>query len=104
MAIATYRLRRIARLEVGYFDFRLRYNALPKEYNKNGGADLLTWAFHVEANGSKALDRLFRYESCIQREYSRCLQDLQTLQAARKAGAPARAPAPRGDENNAPSI
>ena len=28
--------------------------------------------------------RLSRYESRIQREYSRCLKDLQTLQAARK--------------------
>jgi len=30
------------------------------------------------------LDKLSRYESRFQREYSRCLKDLQTLQAARK--------------------
>src|ERR1017187_4696069 len=31
MAVATYRLRRIARIEVGYFDLRLRYHPMPEQ-------------------------------------------------------------------------
>jgi hypothetical protein len=85
MAIATYRLRRIARIEVGYFDFHLRYNPMPEKYNQDGYADLLAWAFQVDSHGEGcALEKLHRYESRIQRDYSRCLKDLQTLQAARK--------------------
>jgi hypothetical protein len=84
MAIAQYRLRRIARIEVGYFDLRLRFKSLPKEYNRDNLGDLLSWAYHVDCNEGQVLDKLSRYESRIQREYSRCLKDLQTLQAARK--------------------
>jgi hypothetical protein len=84
MALAQYRLRRIARIEVGYFDLRLRFKSLPEEYNQDGLGDLLSWAYHVDCNEGQVLDKLSRYESRIQREYSRCLKDLQTLQAARK--------------------
>src|ERR1022692_1099351 len=85
MAIATYRLRRIARIEVGYFDFHLSYIPMPEKYNQDGYADLLAWAFQVDSHGEGcALEKLHRYESRIQRDYSRCLKDLQTLQAARK--------------------
>jgi len=82
MAVATYRLRRIARIEVGYFDLRLRYQSIPEQFNQDGGADPL--AYHVDCCEKLVLDKLSRYESRIQREYSRCLKDLQTLQAARK--------------------
>jgi len=84
MAVAQYRLRRIARIEVGYFDLRLRFKTLPEEYNTDGLGDLLAWAYHVDCNEGKVLDHLSRYESRIQRDYSRCLKDLQALQAARK--------------------
>ena len=84
MAIATYRLHRIARIEVGYFDLRLRYNPLPEHLNQDGRADPLAFAYHFDCSDHQVLDRLSRYESRIQREYSRCLQDLQKLQAARK--------------------
>ena len=86
MAIAQYRLRRIARIEVGYFDLRLRFKTLPEEYNEDGLGDLLSWAYHVDCNEGQVFDRLSRYESRVQRDYSRCLKDLQTLQAARKKG------------------
>lgn len=84
IAAATYRLRRVARIEVGYFDLRLRYESIPEQFNRDGGADPLAWAYHVDCAGSQVFDRLSRYESRIQREYSRCLKDLQTLQAVRK--------------------
>jgi len=84
MAIATYRLRRIVRIELGYFDLRLRYQSVPQQFNKDGSADPLAWAYHVDCCERSVLDRLSRYETRIQREYSRCLKDLQTLQAARK--------------------
>jgi hypothetical protein len=84
MAVATYRLRRIARIDAGYFDLRLRFQAVPEQFNQDGAADPLAWAFHNDSNGGQVFDRLSRYETRIQREYSRCLKDLQTLQAARK--------------------
>jgi hypothetical protein len=84
MAIATYRLRRIARIEVGYFDLRLRYNPMPEQLNQDGRADPLAFAYHFDCSEEQVFDRLSRYESRIQRDYSRCLKDLQTLQAARK--------------------
>jgi len=70
------------KLEVGYFDLRLRYQSIPEQFNQDGGADPL--AYHVDCCEKLVLDKLSRYESRIQREYSRCLKDLQTLQAARK--------------------
>src|ERR1022692_4736418 len=36
-AVATYRLRRIARIEVGYFDLRLHYNPMPSSLTKTAG-------------------------------------------------------------------
>ena len=84
MAIATYRLRRIARIEVGYFNLRLRYNPMPEQLNQDGRADPLAFAYHFDCSEEQVFDRLSRYESRIQRDYSRCLKDLQTLQTARK--------------------
>ena len=84
MAVATYRLRRIARIEVGYFDLRLRYHPMPEQLNKDGRTDPLAFAYHFDCSEEQVFDRLSRYESRIQRDYSRCLKDLQTLQNARK--------------------
>jgi len=84
IAVAQYRLGRIARIEVGYFDLRLRYQSVPQQLNKDGRADPLAWAYHVDCCERSVLDRLSRYETRIQREYSRCLKDLQTLQAVRQ--------------------
>ena len=75
MAIATYRLRRIARIEVGYFDLRLRYQSVPEQINQDGRADPLAFAYHYDCNEDQVFDRLSRYESRIQREYSRCLKE-----------------------------
>jgi hypothetical protein len=36
MAVATYRLRRIARIDAGYFDLRLRFQAVPEQFNQDG--------------------------------------------------------------------
>jgi hypothetical protein len=95
MAVATYRLRRIARIDAGYFDLRLRFQAVPEQFNQDGAADPLAWAFHTDSNGGQVFDRLSRYEARIQREYSRCLKDLQTLQAARKKSVVKTNPEPR---------
>src|ERR1039458_669294 len=75
---------RIARIEVGYFDLRLRYQSVPEQINQDGRAGPLAFAYHFDCSEHQVLDRLSRYESRIQRDYSRCLKDLQTLQAARK--------------------
>ena len=74
-AIATYRLRRIARIEVGYFDLRLRYQSVPEQINQDGRADPLAFAYHYDCSEDQVFDRLSRYESRIQREYSRCLKE-----------------------------
>lgn len=84
MAVATYRLRRIARIETGCLDLRLRFQPMPEGYNQDGSADPLAWAFLNDCQCGQVLDKLGRYESRIQREYSRCLADLQKLQAARQ--------------------
>src|ERR1017187_1009875 len=47
-------------------------------------ADPLAFAYHFDCSEEQVFDRLSRYESRIQRDYSRCLKDLQTLQNARK--------------------
>src|ERR1039457_6592918 len=84
MAVATYRLRRIARIEVGYFDLRLRYHPMPERLKTAGVAVPRAFAYHFDCSKEEVFDRLSRYESRIQRDYSRCLKDLQTLQNARK--------------------
>src|ERR1035437_9288125 len=58
MAIATYRLRRIARIEVGYFDLRRRYQSVPEQINQDGRADPLAFAYHFAWSGPQALERL----------------------------------------------
>src|ERR1017187_65188 len=55
-----------------------------EQLNKDGPADPLAFAYHFDCSEHQVLDRLSRYESRIQRDYSRCLKDLQALQAARK--------------------
>jgi hypothetical protein len=91
MAIATYRLRRIARIEVGYFDLRLRYQSVPEQINQDGRADPLAFAYHYDCNEDQVFDRLSRYESRIQREYSRCLKETPE-QPASTTSNPAPAP------------
>src|ERR1022692_4726421 len=56
----------------------------PEQINQDGRAGPLAFAYHFDCSEHQVLDRLSRYESRIQRDYSRCLKDLQTLQAARK--------------------
>src|ERR1022692_167859 len=68
----------------GYFDLRLRYQSVPEQINQDGRTGPLAFAYHFDCSEHQVLDRLSRYESRIQRDYSRCLKDLQTLQAARK--------------------
>ncbi len=82
LAVATHRLRRIVRIEVGFLDLRLRLQPMPETCNQDGLADPLAWAFVSDHYG--VLDRLGRHESRIQREYTRCLAELRKLQAARQ--------------------
>jgi hypothetical protein len=44
MVVANTASRRIARIKVGNFDLRLRYNAVPDHINQDGKVDLLAWA------------------------------------------------------------
>src|ERR1035441_6331544 len=62
MALATYCLRRIARIEVGYFDLRLRYQSVPEQINQDGRADPLAFAYHYDCSEDQVFDRLSRYE------------------------------------------
>ena len=82
MASATYRLRRVVRIETGLFDLRLRAEPVREGINLDGRADPLAWAFLTDR--SSTLERLGRYESRLQREYDRCLANLQKLQAKRQ--------------------
>ncbi|MGC9948689.1 MAG: hypothetical protein ABSF64_20165 [Bryobacteraceae bacterium] len=84
LAVATYRLRRILRIEAGYLDYRVRACPVPEIHNRDGVTDPLAWAFQLDCTQHNVLDHLNRYESRIQRDYSRCLRDLHTLQAARQ--------------------
>src|ERR1039457_1265749 len=96
MAIATYRLRRIARIEVGYFDLRLRYQSVPEQINQDGRADPLAFAYHYDCNEDQVFDRLSRYESRIQREYSRCLKETPEQPASATPTTPPRPCSDRG--------
>jgi hypothetical protein len=61
--------------KVGYFDLRLRYQSVPEQINQDGRADPLAFAYHYDCSEDQVFDRLSRYESRIQREYSRCLKE-----------------------------
>src|ERR1017187_7509532 len=66
------------------YSLRLRYNPMPEQLNQDHRADPLAFAYHFDCSEEQVFDCLSRYASRIQRDYSRCLKDLQTLQAARK--------------------
>src|ERR1022692_156227 len=66
---------RTGRIEVGYFDLRLRYQSVPEQINQDGRADPLAFAYHYDCSEDQVFDRLSRYESRIQREDSRCLKE-----------------------------
>src|ERR1017187_9610162 len=91
MAIATYRLRRIASIEVGYFDLRLRYQSVPEQINQDGRADPLAFAYHYDCSEDQVFDRLSRYESRIHGDYSPCLKE-PPEQPASPPSTPAPAP------------
>jgi hypothetical protein len=54
LAIAQYRLRRIARIEAGCLDLRLRFQPMPEGYSKDGRADPLAWAFLSDCQGGRS--------------------------------------------------
>jgi len=84
MAVATYRIQRIVRIETGYLDYRVRACPVPELHNRNGVTDPLVWAFQLDCTQHNVIERLNRYESRVQRDYSRCLADLQKLQKMRQ--------------------
>jgi hypothetical protein len=98
MAVVTYRLRRLARIEVGYFDVRLRFDALPPRYNADGKLDPVAWAFHLDCQLGDGLHKLARYKSHLQREFTRCLNDLEKLRKLRRAQPAEEVPPPEEEE------
>jgi hypothetical protein len=86
LVVAQYRLRRIARIEVGYFDLRVRMDKVPDWVTEGGEgeADLLAWAFLQDCRWDAKLQLLARYEAHLQREASRCLNDLYKLRGERR--------------------
>ena len=102
MAAAHWRLRHFVALEAGIFNLTLEISPLPEQFNQQGRTDPLAWAFHVNCMQGDHFSRLARYEAHLQRDFSRCLRELQKLQA----GPPAETEAPGisleidGDETN----
>ena len=85
MAAAHWRLRHFVALEAGIFNLTLEISPLPAQFNQQGNTDPMAWAFHVNCMQGDHFSRLARYEAHLQRDFSRCLRELQKLQAARPA-------------------
>ena len=90
MAAAHWRLRHFVALEAGIFNLTLEISPLPGQFNQQGRTDPMAWAFHVNCMQGDHFSRLARYEAHLQRDFSRCLRELQKLQA----GPPAETEAP----------
>jgi len=85
MAAAHWRLRHFVALEAGIFNLTLEMEPLPECFNQQGRTDPLAWAFHVNCVQGDEFSRLARYEAHLQRDFSRCLRELQKLKADRQA-------------------
>jgi len=72
-------------LDAGLFHFQAESDPMPKEFNKTGRTNPLAWAFYSDAKYYNAFSKLIRYESALQREYSRALRDLDIIQNNRRA-------------------
>jgi hypothetical protein len=105
LVVAQYRLRRIARIEVGYFDIRVRMDKVPDWVTEGGTGevDLLAWAFLQDCRWDAKLQLLARYEAHLQREASRCLNDLHKLRGERRKEAAAAAKEAAADPAPAPA-
>jgi hypothetical protein len=83
MAIARWRLRRIATLEGALFENKLMLSEEPiaEEFEDLDGANRLAWVFDKLAEESKALTLLMRYETSQNRLYERAAKQLAGLQS-----------------------
>jgi len=82
LAAAEWKMRRIRFFDAEIVNLRLAFEPLPPKYNQNGRTDPAAWAFHKDACYSNDFTKYARYESGLQREFSRCLRELRALQAA----------------------
>jgi hypothetical protein len=85
LAAAEFKMRTMRYLDAGLFHFQAESDPMPKEFNKTGRTNPLAWAFYSDAKYYNAFSKLIRYESALQREYSRALRDLDIIQNNRRA-------------------
>jgi hypothetical protein len=80
IAIAHYRLKRAARLEITYLDVLMRGQYFARVRPDLTNFDRVAWAWFGDKNG---FARLGAYEARLQREISRCIADLKQMRALR---------------------
>jgi hypothetical protein len=86
LAVASWRLRRIAAMEANLFSNELLESQpyLDRQHADMDADARVAWVFQNMANNQKCLSQLLRYESQIQRLFDRTLKQLQQLQAKRQ--------------------
>lgn len=82
MAIARWRLRRIAAIETALFENKILTSEeeIAEEFDSIDGPNRLAWVFEKMAGESRALALLMRYEASLNRLYERAAKQLKELQ------------------------
>ena len=99
MAVARWRLNRIAGIETNLFSIEIaQQSARADEALTNlEPDDYLAWVFKNLANQGKTLPLLLRYEGTLSRTHDRAFKQLEHLQRARKTGEPPQPDAQRNE-------
>jgi hypothetical protein len=84
MAIARWRLRRIAVIESNLFENELALSddQINEEFDSIADQNRVAWVFNKLAGESKALTLLMRYEASLNRLYERAAKQLKELQSS----------------------
>ncbi len=84
MAIARWRLRRIAAMETALFENKILTSEeeIDEEFDSIDDNNRLAWVFDKMASESKALSLLMRYEASLNRLYERAAKQLKELQSS----------------------
>jgi hypothetical protein len=98
LAAAEFKMRTVRFLDAGLFHYQTETSPIPEEYNKEDRTNPLAWAFHADSTRYNSFSKLMRYESFLQREFSRALRELFILRDDHRIRlAEDEAPASRGE-------
>jgi hypothetical protein len=85
MVAAEFKMRSVRYMDAGIFHYELKTNPMPQQFSEDERTNPLAWAFQCDSAHNNSFTKLIRYESFLQREFSRSLRELYLMQDERRA-------------------